>query len=165
MLSLAANGVVGIACTDAKVSADTAYRRRRGDPEFAQRWRVALNQAADILELEARRRAAEGVNEPVIHQGELCGTWVDEDGQQCNKQTEGAKFIPLTVKKYSDTLLIFLLKGARPKKYRDQMRLEHSGKIKHTHSVKPAIQRLRDNPAAFQQAKQLADRMRITSDN
>jgi hypothetical protein len=31
------------------------------------------------------------------------------------------------VREYSDTLLIFLLKGARPQKYRDNVRQEVSG--------------------------------------
>ena len=43
----------------------------------------------DALEAEARRRAVEGVRKPVFYQGVICG-WVGE---------------------YSDTLLIFLLKG------------------------------------------------------
>jgi hypothetical protein len=32
-----------------------------------------------------------------------------------------------TVRKYSDTLLIFLLKGRKPERYRE--RVEHSGKV------------------------------------
>ena len=47
---------------------------------------------------EAVRRAHDGVDEPVFYQGKACGV----------------------VRKYSDTLLIFLLKGRRPEKYRDR---------------------------------------------
>ena len=56
---------------------------------------------AAFAEVEARRRAVEGVEEPV--------GWF--------QGTPGG-----TVRKYSDTLLIFLLKGARPHKYRDNIR-------------------------------------------
>ena len=52
-----------------------------------------------MLEREARRRAVEGVEEPVgFYKGEPSAY----------------------VRKYSDTLLIFLMKGARPDKYRDR---------------------------------------------
>ena len=57
-----------------------------------------MENAADLLEEEARRRAHDGVDEPVWFQGVQCGT----------------------VRKYSDTLLIFLLKGAKPDKYRER---------------------------------------------
>ena len=62
---------------------------------------------AEALEDEATRRAAEGVDEPVFHQGAQVGT----------------------IRKYSDTLAIFLLKGAMPEKYRDNAKLELSGRV------------------------------------
>jgi hypothetical protein len=48
----------------------------------------------DLLEDEALRRAEDGVAEPRFYEGRLCGH----------------------VQKYSDTLLIFLLKARRPQK-------------------------------------------------
>ncbi len=36
------------------------------------------------------------------------------------------RVIPLTVKKHSDTLLIFLLKAGKPKKYRERTQHEHT---------------------------------------
>lgn len=82
------------------------YRLRKEDAEFAAAWDEAMEQAADALEVEARRRALEGWDEPVFYQGEQTGL----------------------IRKFSDTLLIFLLKGARPEKYRDRQQLEHVGK-------------------------------------
>lgn len=82
------------------------YRLRKDDPEFAAAWDEAIEQSADALEVEARRRALDGWDEPVFYQGIETGL----------------------VRKYSDTLLIFLLKGARPEKYRDRQQLEHVGK-------------------------------------
>ena len=59
------------------------------------------NRAVDALEDEAVRRAYEGVERAVTVAG----------------QRE-------IIREYSDTLLIFLLKGARPERYRDNLRLE-----------------------------------------
>ena len=97
-------GNVTMAMREAKVERDTIYRHRRNDPVFAKGWRSALRQAGDVLESEAWRRAYEGVAEPVAILG----------------QRE-------EVRKYSDTLLIFLLKGTKPKKYRENFRHELTG--------------------------------------
>lgn len=80
------------------------YEQRRADELFAAAWDDALDQASDLLEKEARRRAHDGWDEPVF-------------GSLGNNQGSGEIG---TVRKYSDTLLIFLLKGARPEKYRDR---------------------------------------------
>lgn len=111
----------------AKVERNRVYAYMRESTDFAEAFATAQEEADDILEREARRRAVEGVDEPVIHQGELCGVWVDKDGKTVSQDTPDAKLIPLTVKKYSDTLLIFLLKGQRPGKFRDNVKHEHSG--------------------------------------
>jgi hypothetical protein len=101
--ALAETANVSHACTQCNVSRASAYWRREQDKEFAEKWRHAMDVATDALEAEARRRAFAGVQEPVFYQG-----------------VEVSR-----VRKYSDTLLIFLLKGARPNTYRD--RWEHSG--------------------------------------
>lgn len=67
------------------------YKQRNKDPEFARAWDEALNESVDFLVEEAKRRAYDGVDEPVFYQGEVCGT----------------------VRKYSDPLLMFLIKGIR----------------------------------------------------
>lgn len=76
----------------------THYDWMEQDEAYRLEFEDATDEAADRLEFEARRRAVTGVDEPVgWYQGSPGGM----------------------VKKYSDTLLIFLLKGARPAKYRD----------------------------------------------
>ena len=89
----------------AGIDRNTHYFWMNTDPEYPARFRQAEEQACDRLEAEARRRAVQGVDEPVFYQGEQCGV----------------------VRKYSDTLLIFLLKGARPEKYRERVSQEISG--------------------------------------
>lgn len=81
------------------------YRWLRDDPEYAEAFKIAHDEAIQSLEDEAVRRAHEGHNEPLVFQGMLTG---------------------FVVKKYSDSLLMFLLRGAKPDKYRD--RHEHTGK-------------------------------------
>lgn len=105
---LAAFGGCGNISTAAKlteIDRKEHYRWLESDPAYAERFKGATEEAADALEHEARRRAVEGVEEPV-------GWFQGQPGGY--------------VKKYSDTLLIFLLKGARPEKYRE--RYEHTGK-------------------------------------
>lgn len=105
----------------AGIDRSTHYAWLEKDAKYKRSFAGAQEQACDVLEREARRRAAEGVNEPVIYKGELMGVWVNGDGETVSEGTEGAILIPLTVKKYSDTLLIFLLKGALPDKYKDRL--------------------------------------------
>lgn len=86
----------------------------------------ALEQSSDGLKLEARRRAVDGVDEPVIYQGELCGVWVSPRGKRVPEGTKNARFVPLTIKRYSDGLLVRLLQAHCPE-FRDSVKHEHSG--------------------------------------
>jgi hypothetical protein len=87
----------------ANIGRQTHYDWLRKDEEYQVAFAEAEIAATDALVAEARRRATEGVEEPVYYKGEVVGT----------------------IQKYSDTLLIFLLKGALPEIYRE--RYEISG--------------------------------------
>lgn len=89
------------ACSVAGIARNSAYLWRKDDEQFAAKWNEARETGGDALEDEAVRRAKVGVEEPVYYQGAVCGT----------------------VRKYSDVLLIFLLKGAKPHKYADRQEL------------------------------------------
>ena len=104
----AETGNVSLAAKAAGTSRATVYRWKGEDPDFATAWDSAAEEAADRLEQEAWRRAVQGTDEPVHYQGQR----VD------------------IVKRYSDTLLIFLLKGFRPKKYQDRQQIQHLGEVK-----------------------------------
>ena len=112
LAELAARGNVSDAAAAAGVPRQTVYDWRAADPAFAAAWDAALDQAADTMEREAFRRAVEGVEEPVY--GRVAK---DSDGEIGR------------ITKYSDTLLIFLLKGARPEKYRERQQVEHAGRL------------------------------------
>lgn len=100
-------GIVVQAARKARISAMTAYRHRLSDPEFSAAWDEAVDVAAGLLESEAHRRATKGVLEPVFYQGKKCGA----------------------VRKYSDTLLIFLLKAHKPERFKDNLNVEVTGNI------------------------------------
>jgi hypothetical protein len=97
LAALEETGSVTRAAEAAGINRCSAYDHKRSDQEFATAWEQALDVAADTLEDEARRRAYEGTDEPVFQKGEKVGT----------------------IKRYSDVLLIFLLKGIRPQKWRE----------------------------------------------
>lgn len=94
-------GTISHAAEVAGINRSTHYLWMEQDPDYRAAYREAEQKAIEALEREARRRAIEGVEEPVYHQGRVVGG----------------------VQKYSDTLLIFLLKGARPDKYRERVDL------------------------------------------
>src|SRR4051794_13562219 len=90
------------ACRAAQVSRRTAYYHREKYPRFRDAWDDAIDDAVDLMEAEARRRAVEGTERPVFYKGKQVGA----------------------IREYSDTLLIFLLKAHRPEKYRDNFDLK-----------------------------------------
>jgi hypothetical protein len=98
---------VGKACKAIDITRMTAYNWRAADEVFAAAWDKALVVGVTALEDEAHRRAFEGSDEPVFHQGAPCGS----------------------ITKYSDTLSIFLLKAHAPEKYRENSHLKISGKL------------------------------------
>ena len=77
--ALRQTGNVRRACEACGINRTSAYNLRNADPTFAAEWDDAQEDFSDLLEEEAVRRAM-GTKELVIHQGKLCGTWRDKDG-------------------------------------------------------------------------------------
>lgn len=119
-------GNITISADAAGVSTSYAHRARKRDPKFAAAWENAIVAAADYLVEEARRRAYEGVAEPVIWQGKICGMWI-KDGKPAEENEPGAAWIPLVIRKYSDPLLMFLIRAQKPE-YKSQTNIEVTGK-------------------------------------
>jgi hypothetical protein len=103
----------------AGINRDTPYKfaERHPDHPFSDEWRQAHVEAVEALELVARQRAMEGLNEPVF--GNLRG----EQGQNLGTGIVGH------VRRPSDTLLIFLLKAMKPEVYRERFGVDVSGTI------------------------------------
>jgi hypothetical protein len=125
LAALRKEGTILHACQKANCDRSNVYDRRDKDPVFAAQLAAALDDSTDNLEREAVRRGSEGYDEPVIYQGQLMGVWRNQDGAEVAPDTPGARFIPLTIRKYSDSLLANLIKWRR---YGEQMKVEHSGK-------------------------------------
>lgn len=132
---------VGKACKAVEISRQTAYVWREDDPEFALAWDKAMQVGVSSLEDEAHRRGFDGNDEPVVHQGQLSYVMQAKVGKTgkpiIDRKTGMPKMIPVldergrmqvqTVRKYSDTLAIFLLKAHNPDKYRDNSKVELAG--------------------------------------
>ena len=109
-------GNVTQAAEIAGIDRNTHYGWKHSDPLYAEALAAAEGQAADRLEQEARRRAVEGVIEPVFYKGKMV------------TEGEGESKKPVGIRRFSDTLLIFLMKGAMPEKYKERVAAEHTGK-------------------------------------
>lgn len=101
LCAYALTGVKIRAAEAAGIDMSTVYTDQwRGDAAFMEAMDRARVMSADVLEAEAYRRAVEGVEEPVgWYKGEAGGV----------------------VRRYSDVLLIFTLKGLLPDRYRERV--------------------------------------------
>lgn len=94
--------MTGLSVKDATAKAGVhftmPFKRRKKDEAFRQAWNEAADIGTRLLEQEAARRAYHGTEKPVYYKGEQVGT----------------------VREYSDILLMFLLKGRKPEKYRER---------------------------------------------
>jgi hypothetical protein len=106
LTALQRRGNVTEAARVAGISRERSYDWRSGDAEFARLWDNAIEEAIDGIEGEAHRRAVEGYDKPVIHEGKITTTY----------------------KAYSDVLMSILLRAHRPAKYIERAALELAGK-------------------------------------
>lgn len=136
--ALAETAQVTKACAAVSISSTTAYQWRKEHLDFALAWDEAKALSITVLEDEVIRRGCEGFDDPIVHQGQFIPLI---DYEAIDPLTD-EKYIPAlapvkrnpdgsphfaTVKKYSDTLLIFTLKAHDPK-YRDKQNIELTGK-------------------------------------
>lgn len=99
---LAKYGFVARAAKAAGVGRTCVFDLKKSDPNFAAAWDEALAGYTEALEAEADRRAYKGTLKPVFQGGKNVGV----------------------VREYSDTLLIFRLKGLAPEKYRERTEIK-----------------------------------------
>lgn len=126
---LAETGNVSASATLSDLSRSQAYEWRKHDPDFAELWDDALAIAVDQLALEARRRAIEGVEEVRYYQGEPIGC----------------------IRKYSDQLLMFLLRSYDPKTFQ-ALRREHHDQPKSVQDIREQLQKKIDRLFADSQS-------------
>lgn len=91
----------------------THYDWMENDPDYPARFAKAEEVAAVLLETEAKRRAIDGVRQYKFN-----------GSDPILDPRTGEPYYEL---KYSDTLLIFLLKGLKPERYADNVRYAGPG--------------------------------------
>lgn len=101
-------GTIREACRQANIGRRTHYDWLE-DPAYRAAFEDAKEDAVDGLVEECRRRARDGVEEPIFYLGQQVGA----------------------VRKYSDPMLMFLVRGWRPEQYREQWKgeLTHTGAL------------------------------------
>ena len=121
-------GSITRAAAAAGVNRSLHYDRLKVDPTYKLAFEASKECAIASLEDEAIRRAREGVEEPVVWQGQISynpklnaagGMVLDEEGRPMRGD-------PITIRKYSDSLLQFLLRGAKPATYRERHQITGS---------------------------------------
>jgi hypothetical protein len=122
-------------CKVAGISRQTFYEWRNNDEVFKAQLATAELEANDTLEYAGHDRAVNGVPSYVVSNGHLVYEEIpafDEEGKpkldRYGKQ-EYLRGRPIVERKYSDTLLITLLKARMPEKYKDKSQVEHSGAV------------------------------------
>lgn len=124
--ALEITGRVDLSLKEASAAKGWVYRWRDKDLDFAAEWQRAYSIGREQLKDEAYRRAYEGVAEPRFHKGEICGH----------------------VQKYSDTLLMFLIKQSDPS-YREHFQIDHGNA-----GSRPFLFQMSLHPDALEAAKQ-----------
>ena len=100
--ALAMTASVSAAAKHIRVCRNALYEWRKDDPSFRVEWDEAVELGTDALEDEAVRRAYDGTLKPVYYGGKKVGT----------------------VREYSDSLLVFMLKARRPEKFRERFDID-----------------------------------------
>lgn len=108
LADLATTGNISQSCRDLGLSRNSVKFWLKRDRTFQTGYDLAQEEAVERMEQEARRRGVDGSLEPVYFAGHAVGA----------------------IRKYSDVLLIFLLKASKPEKYRD-FYYDSGGQIPH----------------------------------
>ena len=91
-------GNVSKAAKAVGVSRSILYEHKSKDADFSKAWDNVIDDVVDAMEEELHRRSTKGVLEPVFYKGEMVAK----------------------IRKFSDPLLMFALKGKRPEIYRER---------------------------------------------
>ena|SRR3990172_9380421 len=119
---------VKYACKMIGVNRDSVYDRRRNDPIFAIRWEEAEKEGLETLRDELRRRAVDGVENPVYYQGTRVGS----------------------TKYWSDNLLMFEMKRRDPEYREGGVNVNIKGKVDEVVFTRREDER-KESPAAGDQ--------------
>ena len=131
-------GVISVAARKVGVHRTCHYDWLKTDEGYAKAWKEADDEAVERMEAELLRRAVLGIEEDVRYQGEVVGK----------------------VRKFSDILLIFLLKAKRPAVYRDNFVALPSGDVSVLfEQTRILMRQVMSDPDTMRAAGELAKRM------
>lgn len=119
LLAFEETGAIGRAAKAAGVHRSVHSLWMKNDSLYAEAFAEATEQAGENLETEARQRAIKGLAKLRLHNGEIVMVrrkFIDPDCPESEKES----MVPFVEHEVSDTLLIFLLKGAMPHKYKER---------------------------------------------
>jgi hypothetical protein len=122
LAAYAKSAIILTSAQEAGISRQTVYDWLEHDQAFSLAYHRAKEDARDIIRAEILRRGKDGWDEPVYQLAQYAGT----------------------VRKYSDTLLIFHAKMLMPE-YREKQQIEHSGTVK---LERPDLSRFSDEELA-----------------
>lgn len=105
-------GTIGVAAERAGTTRERHYHWLKEDPVYAENWRLAVEDAADMLEAEAIHRAVDGETVTIY----------DKDGNVVREE-----------QKKSDALLAMLLKAWKRDKYADRIDVNQQHLHLHAH--------------------------------
>lgn len=140
--TLAQTCQIRAAARAAGYSASALYRRRKADPVFANAWDEALHVGLYLMEDEARRRAHDGVDEPLMFRGRFIykrnysaidpktGEPFDPSHAPIVRDEHGNPMIQ-TRKTYSDRLMLALLRMHAPEKYGERCCVKVDAPVSH----------------------------------
>ena len=116
--ALARRGTVKAACEEVGITRYEAKKERAADPIFDRLWSEAIEEIADLLESEAMRRAVTGYETRTVTRRREKKETKKEDSEgsgAVSGETEGE--MEQVSQKFSEGLLILLLKANRPDKF------------------------------------------------
>jgi hypothetical protein len=143
LAALASTGIVAHAAARAGWCTGSAYHHKTKDKVFADMWEEALAVSADLIEMEALRRAVHGYEKPIWDRGGK-----DRDPGILGYETQ-----------YSDSLMSLLLKARKPEKFRERHEVDHRGDGGGGVLIVPGIASLEDwSLAAAKQQAQYRDK-------
>lgn len=117
-------GRVDLATKAAGVDRSRHYEWLKQHADYKAAFESAREEVVDMLEDEAFRRAYEGTIEPVFHAGKRALDFaVDEKGEMKLGKDGKPIAAPAFIRRYSDSIITFLLKGRRREVYGDKQEI------------------------------------------
>lgn len=126
-------GLIRRACRIAGISRTLVYEWRAHDPDFAARYKLAREDADDVIRGEIHRRGVDGWDEPVYQGGQKVGV----------------------IRRYSDNMLK-LLAQSRMQEYRDKLDVTSGNEALGAHG---SIEKIINDPDAAALACDLVERV------